>query len=137
MQQLRALLMRHRVVALMAVLAALCMKIIVPAGYMADQESKILTVQLCEDAYGNQSIKQLVIPMEDEGSGPGAKHDSNGAGLCHFVSLSFASMSAAAPELLAIALAFILALGFALARVFLAKGLFHLRPPLRGPPALA
>lgn len=136
MQQLRALFMRHRALALMMIMAALCMKIMVPAGFMAGQDSKILTVQLCADAYGNQSVKQLVIPMEDEGSGPGSKHDSNSAGLCHFASLSFASMSAAAPELLAVALAFILALGFALVRAFLPKGISHLRPPLRGPPAL-
>lgn len=136
MKVFRTMLLRHRALALLVVMAALCMKIMIPAGYMAGQDSKVLTVKICDDAFGNQTVKQFVIPMEDEGSGPGAKHESNGAGLCHFASLSLASMSAAAPELLAMALAFILALGFALVRVFLPKGVSHLRPPLRGPPAL-
>jgi len=137
MKFLRVTLLQHRKMALIVVLAALCMKAIVPAGFMAGQTSKILTVQICADASGGPIVKQLVIPMEDRGNSSSGKHDSKNAGVCHFSSLTMASMGGIAPELLAIALAFILALGFALARVFLPKSLSFLRPPLRGPPALA
>ena len=136
MKLFRTILLRHRAMAFLVVMAALCMKIVVPAGFMAGQDSKILTVQLCNDAYGNDSVKQLVIPMKDGGSGSGGKHDGKSTGVCHFASLSMASMSGVAPELLALALAFILALGFALVRIFLPRGVHYLRPPLRGPPAL-
>lgn len=114
-------------------MAALCMKVVVPTGFMIGQNSKVLTVRICEEITGNHAVKQLVIPMKDGGSEPGHKQ---GKGECHFASLSMASMTGADPWLLVLALAFILALGFAPARLSLPERVFHLRPPLRGPPAL-
>ncbi|WP_240959610.1 DUF2946 family protein [Novosphingobium olei] len=119
--------------AILVVMAALCMKIIVPSGYMIGQSSKVLTVQICDEITGNHAVKQLVIPMKDGGSESGHKQ---GKGECPFASLSMASMTGADPWLLALALAFILALGFAPARLPLPKRVSYLRPPLRGPPAL-
>jgi len=133
MSVMRALLMRHRALALLVVMAALCMKIVVPTGFMIGQNSKVLTVQICDDAFGNHAVEQLVIPMKDGGNDSGQKQ---GKGECPFASLSMASMTGADPSLLALALAFILALGFAPARITLPKRISHLRPPLRGPPAL-
>lgn len=133
MSVMRALLMRHRALALLVVVAALCMKVIVPTGFMIGQKSKVLTVQICDDALGNHAVKQIAIPMKDGGSDSGQKQ---GKGECPFTSLSMASMTGADPALLALALAFILALGFAPARLTLSKRIFHIRPPLRGPPAL-
>ncbi|GBH31091.1 hypothetical protein MBESOW_P2352 [Sphingobium xenophagum] len=132
MSVMRALLMRHRALALLVVMAALCMKIVVPTGFMIGQKSKVLTVQICDEAFGNHAVKQIVIPMKDGGSDSGQKQ---GKGECPFASLSMASMTGADPALLALALAFILALGFAPAPNTLPKRVFHLRPPLRGPPA--
>lgn len=133
MTVMRALLMRHRALALLMVMAALCMKIVVPTGFMIGQNSKVLTVEICADAFGGHTVKQLVIPMKDGGSDSGSKQ---GKSECPFASLSMGSMSGADPALLALALAFILALGFAPARITLPKRVLHLRPPLRGPPAL-
>jgi hypothetical protein len=133
MYLMRALLLRHRALALLVVMAALCMKIVVPTGFMIGPNSKILTVQICDEAFGNQAVKQIVIPMKDGGSDSG---QTQGKAECPFASLSMASMSAADPALLALALAFILALGFAPARIPLPKRVSYLRPPLRGPPAL-
>ncbi len=134
MQSLRTFLRRHRALSLLVVMAALCMKIVVPTGFMIGQNAKVLTVQICDDAFGNHSVKQLVIPMKDGGSESGSKQ---GKGDCPFASLSMASITGADPSLLALALAFILALGFAPARIPLPELTSHLRPPLRGPPALA
>lgn len=136
MKLLRVSLLQHRTMALILVLASLCMKAMMPVGFMPGQNSKILTVQICAEASGDQIVRQLVIPMEDNGGSSSDKHDSKDAGMCHFSSLSMASMSGVAPELLAIALAFILALGFALAQIFLPKRRSFLRPPLRAPPSL-
>ena len=134
MYLMRALLLRHRALALLVVMAALCMKIVVPTGFMIGQNSKVLTVQICNEAIGNHAWKQIVIPMKESG---GDSDRKQGKVDCPFASLSMASMTGADPALLALALAFILALGFAPARTSLPKRVSYLRPPLRGPPALA
>lgn len=133
MSVMRALLMRHRALALLVVLAALCMKIVVPTGFMIGQNSKVLTVQICDDAFGNHAVKQIFIPMKGD---PNDSTGKQGKGDCPFSSLSMASMTGADPALLALALAFILALGFAPVRTSHPKRVSYLRPPLRGPPAL-
>lgn len=133
MYLLRALLMRNRALALILVMAALCMKIVVPTGFMIGQHSQVLTVQICDDAFGNHSVKQLVIPMKDVGDHSGSKQ-SNAE--CPFASLSMASMAVADPVLVALALAFILALGFGPVPIPFRRRRSCLRPPLRGPPAL-
>ncbi len=130
----RAFFQRHRALAIVLVLATLCMKAIVPTGFMIGQNSKVLTVQICDDAFGNHAVKQIAIPMKDGSSDSSGKQ---GKGECPFTSLSMASMSGADPALLALALAFILALGFVSTRTAHPERVFHLRPPLRGPPALA
>lgn len=131
---MRALLLRHRALALLVVMAALCMKIVVPTGFMIGQNSKVLTVQLCTDGLGHAAAAKIAIPMKGEPSDSSGKQ---GKGECPFTSLSMASMMGADPALLALALAFILALGFAPTRPTHPKRVFYLRPPLRGPPALA
>jgi hypothetical protein len=130
---MRAFFLRHLAVTILVVMAALCMKIVSPTGFMIGQNSKVLTVQICDEAFGNHTLKHLVIPMEDGGSESGHKQ---GKGECPFASLSMASMAGADPSLLALALAFILALAFAPARIPAPKRASYLRPPLRGPPAL-
>jgi hypothetical protein len=133
MQQLRALLFRHRAVATLVVLAALCIKMALPGGYMIGSNSKVLTVQLCADASGSHFTKQIVIPMKGDSGEPSGKQ---GKSECAFASLSMASLSGADPVLLALALAFILALGIAPVRPSRLNRTHFLRPPLRGPPAL-
>ncbi|MBB5985760.1 DUF2946 family protein [Sphingobium lignivorans] len=134
MLPLRALFLRHRAIALLLVLAALCMKALVPGGYMIGQSSKVLTVQICHDGLGEPITRQIVIPMNGE---PGDHGSKQGKSDCAFSSLSMASLAGAGPALLAIALAFIIALGFAPVRLPHPQRIFHLRPPLRGPPAFA
>lgn len=130
---MRAFLLQHRLLAILVVMAALCMKIVVPTGFMIGQNSKILTVQLCTDGLGHAVTAKIAIPMKGEPSDSSGKQ---GKGECPFASLSMASMTGADPALLALALAFILALGFAPAQTSHPKRVSYLRPPLRGPPAL-
>lgn len=130
---MRAILLQHRLLAILVVMAALCMKIVVPSGFMIGQNSKVLTVQLCTDGLGHAVTAKIAIPMKGEPSDSSGKQ---GKAECPFASLSMASMTGADPALLALALAFILALGFAPARTSHPQRVFHLRPPLRGPPAL-
>lgn len=133
MESIRAFFLRHRGMAIVLLMAALCMKVLVPAGYMIGQDSKVLTVQICHDGLGETITKQIAIPMKgDAGDSTGKQ----GKGDCPFSTLSMASLSGADAALLTIALAFILALGFTSVRQNPVRQLFHVRPPLRGPPAL-
>ncbi len=134
MDLIRAFFQRHRALAFMVIAAALCMKALLPAGYMIGETSRTITVQICHDGSGISQSKQIAIPMK------GAAADTKGKqgnGECPFSALSMASLSGADTALLAVALAFILALGFAPIRPILPQRQFHLRPPLRGPPAFA
>lgn len=130
---IRAFILRHRALAFWMVLATLCVKAAVPAGYMIGPSSKVLTVQMCDDGSGNHSTAQLVIPMRDGGGDSGSK---SGKGECAFASLSAASVAGADATQLALAFAFILILGLAPTPILHPKRACHLRPPLRGPPAL-
>jgi len=129
MNLFRTIILRHRILAVLVIMVALCMKMVVPTGFMIGQDSKVLTVQICDEAIAGHAINQLFIPMKD-GGGESSKH---GKGECPFTSLSMASLTGADNALLA--LEFILALGFAPVRTPVTKTVFHLRPPLRGPPA--
>lgn len=133
MQLVRAFLRHNRVLAMLVVMAALCMKIVVPTGYMIGSESRTFTVRICEDALGGHAVKQVVVPMKPGASG---QHKAKGAnGDCAFASHGMAALAGMDPIQLALALVFILALGFIAATAPPARPLARLRPPLRGPPA--
>ena len=134
MNRVRAFFLRHRALAIGLVLATLWMKALVPTGFMIGQNTKVLTVQICNDTSGDHTVKQIAIPMQDGSKDSGGTHAK---GECPFTSLSMATILGTDPALLALALAFILALGFAPVRTTHPQRAFHLRPPLRGPPALA
>lgn len=119
---------------MMILAAALCVKALIPSGYMIGSSSTmLLTVTICADGTGTHQTSTIAI-QKDEGS----KEQSGGHGKadtpCAFTALSMASLGGADAPLLALALLFILALGFA-PRVFpTPTGRAYLRPPLRGPP---
>jgi hypothetical protein len=132
MQALRALTHRHRLLALVIVLVTLAIKATVPAGYMLGWQGTVLTVAICADASGGAVTKQIVIPPADAEGG----HDKAPAA-CPYAALGFAALAGADTVLLALALAFILALALAPERPAPLRHIPFLRPPLRGPPALA
>ncbi|WP_343610255.1 hypothetical protein [Novosphingobium sp.] len=132
MQLLRAFFLHHRRMAALLIALALAMKALVPAGFMLGHDSRVITVQICADALGQQITQKIVLPSSHSGDDK-AKSDSP----CHFTALGHAMLGGADPLLLALALVFILALGFAPALAPAPRRIAFLRPPLRGPPVLS
>lgn len=135
MSALRLLLRSHYRLAMLLVVMALLAKAVVPMGYMVGQSSKTFTVTICVDGSGEMQSRAITVPME-----PGShdKQDASRSGkACAYSATSMAALAGADAPLLAIALLFILALGFAPAPPLRLPQTMHLRPPLRGPPALA
>ena len=136
MTTLRAFLHTHRRMAALLLGFALVMKALIPAGYMLGQQAKVLTVEICADVSGARVTHDIVIPQHSKpGETRGGQAKSEGT--CAFSALSMASLGGADAALLALALAFILALGFAPLPAAPLARLERLRPPLRGPPAHA
>jgi hypothetical protein len=136
MGTLRAILRDYRRLAFVLVALSLMVKALVPAGFMLSQQGKVLTVLVCADTQGRQLTRQIVIPHSGEEGDAGGEHRDTG-GVCAFSSLATGSLANTDMALLAIALVFILALGFAQVRPLRLERILHLRPPLRGPPVLA
>jgi Protein of unknown function (DUF2946) len=134
MQPTRIFLFRYRILAMLLLLLALCMKLLVPAGMMiGTNASKQIVVQICTGT--GMAEKTLDIPME---SAPDKQHKGSLSGdtACSYSALSYAATGVNDAFILAIALAFILALGFAAPPLLLHRAAPRLRPPLRGPPRL-
>ena len=130
MSTLRNFFRDHRRFAALLVALTLMMKALVPAGFMVDGDAKVITVHICADTLGAGSSRQITLPQSGHDDGHRAHADSS----CHFTALGHAVTGGADPIQLTLALAFILGLGFApLVRGNLRR-IFHLRPPLRGPP---
>lgn len=133
---MRALIREHRHFALALLVVAFCIKAVIPAGFMVSASSDtVLTVSICSDATNGLTQMQLVIPGKDRASSHSdpAKKDSH----CAFSGLTQAAVGGADASLLALAFAFVLALGLAPTPHLPFRRLAHLRPPLRGPPATA
>lgn len=135
MGTIRALFRDRSRLALLLLGLALAAKALVPAGYMMGGSGKILTISVCADALGGGSYtKRIVVPHSGDAADDGGA-TSKAEGACAWSALAFAATLGADAALLALALAFILALGFAGIPQPRARRILHLRPPLRGPPA--
>lgn len=134
MDTLRTFLGTHRLIAALLVALALAMKATIPAGYMIAPQFTVLTVTICADAQGTRITHDITVPRE---TGHSEASNDQSANACSWSSLSMASLGSTPPELVAIALAFILALGLLPAPPPAARIASWLRPPLRAPPALA
>ena len=132
MRTFRAILFRHRALAAVLLCAALLLKVLVPTGYMIGSSGKVLTISVCSDASGQKLTHQIVVPMKKSSGSEAASK-----GECPYSALSMGVLGSTDPELLALALAFILALGFAPRRMEALRTIARLRPPLRAPPLAA
>jgi len=132
MNALRAFFLSHHRVAALLIAAALCMKALVPAGYMIDGGARMLTIRVCADSLGHVVTRQISVQQSGHDN-----HKAHADSPCAFTALSHATMGGADPIQLALALGFILALGFVAVVPAAPRRISHLRPPLRGPPALA
>lgn len=128
MHHLRALILRHSAAMALLFAVALAMRALVPAGYMVMPASISFSVALCSGVDGEQA--QITIPTD----GQSEKKDGAQSPVCSGSLLDHAGMGAVDPLLLAAALVFILALGFAAITQMPPRGPRYLHPPLRGPP---
>tara|TARA_R100001129_G_scaffold93541_1_gene63707 strand:- start:530 stop:940 length:411 start_codon:yes stop_codon:yes gene_type:complete len=136
MQPLRASIREYRHLALALLVLAFLIRAVIPAGFMVSaSRDTVLTVTICADASAALKQMELVIPAKD----PAGDHSDGAAKSqhCAFSSLAKAADSGADPVLLVLAFAFILVLGLAPMQRLAFRPNFHLRPPLRGPPAAA
>jgi hypothetical protein len=122
--------------AMMLVLVALCMKALVPTGYMVGQGTKTLSIEFCSDGLTPTAAKQIVIPMKDDADRSSGEHDA-AKGDCAFSALCrWHRLAVPSPTFFPDALVFIQATGFAPQPAPARQSSFDLRPPLRGPPAV-
>jgi hypothetical protein len=99
---------------------------------MAAHAGKVVTIAICADASGGTLTHQLVLPADGK-----AGNQAKGEGTCPYAALAMAGLGGVDTALLALALAFVLALGFARPPPARAARPSFLRPPLRGPPLRA
>jgi hypothetical protein len=136
MRSLRRLIHAQPAIALIILAMALCVKALVPTGYMISAGSKTITVGLCTDGMGGPQTKTITIPM-DPSAPVDPTHKSKADSPCAFSALSMGAMGGADAPLLALALAFILLLGTVFVPQFFAQSSVRWHPPLRGPPSHA
>ncbi|MEP7222767.1 MAG: DUF2946 family protein [Novosphingobium sp.] len=134
MGNLRAFIRDHRRLAAVLLACALCIRALMPAGYMLASDSRTVTVKICTDGISGDHAAQIVI--HQQGDSKGAADHAKADGTCPWSGLAMASTGGADAVLLALALAFVLALGFAPVAASRTFQTPYLRPPLRGPPAL-
>lgn len=135
MGSLRAFFRGHRTLALGLVLLALCMKVLLPGGFMLGSQGKLLTIEICGDASGTHQTKQISVPMDGK-SGNDQNEPGKDGSACPYSALSMTTLAGADMLLLTTALAFIMALGFLPMPARPVARAPYIRPPLRGPPAL-
>lgn len=136
MMRMRSWMRAHGWLAMMIVVMALCLRAFIPQGMMIGSASTLLTVQICSDGSSTDTV-QIAVPRNTAGDGAGGDHDGRSgdhATPCAFSSLAMDALGGADALVLAVAIAFVMALGFAPVTSVLRAPLSYLRPPLRGPP---
>jgi hypothetical protein len=132
MRSLRAFVSDHRRLAILLVALALCMKAMVPSGFMVGAGARSFAITIC-DGRGLEQSRQISLPQ----AGPAhekAGEQGKAADACPYAALTMATLAGAQAPLLVLALAFILARAvWPAARPQPAPRSF-LRPPLRAPP---
>ncbi|NBC35338.1 hypothetical protein GTZ99_02065 [Novosphingobium sp. FSY-8] len=138
MKRIRAFLQRRHGLTAAVLVVSLAMKALVPGGFMLEGGQQTVTIRICSDA--NLPARQITLALPMRGDGPfPASHDGKGNATapCHFGVLGQPTLDHGDPVLLAMALLLALALVFAPLLPAFVRRLFHLRPPLRGPPLAA
>ncbi len=133
MAAFRAFLRNHRSLAMLLIAAALAMKALVPAGFMIGTQARTITVEICADTVSAKLSKTIAIPLAGKSGGETGEH-GKAEPPCAFGALAMATLGGADTVLIAAAIAFILALGFASPRTLPIRDFARLRPPLRAPP---
>jgi len=132
MQGLRGILLRNRGLAMALVALALAVRALIPAGFMpTSTATSSFTVMVCADATGLHT--PMTIKVARDTAPPQAKANEH----CAFAGLGMAALSGADPVLLAVAIAFLIALGFGPVALPVLRRSLRVLPPPCGPPALS
>jgi hypothetical protein len=133
MKRLRHMILDRQYLAMTMIVAALLMRLLVPVGFMPEVSAGKITMVLCT-GHG-PAVVAVAVPTADKQDGKGAPTRSDMP--CPFAAGSAHGLAAADPILLAIAIAFIMALCLRPTAVPRLVDAPRLRPPLRGPPLTA
>ncbi len=134
MRSLRTLILSRQLLAVVLLALAMSVKALVPAGYMVSASARTFSVMICTGGIASTASQTLAIPMTS-GKSHAPAQDGASDSQCIFSALSMAMMGAVDAPLLALALLFILALGFLPPSALPHIGEMRLRPPSHGPPA--
>lgn len=136
MGTVRAFALKHRGLAALIVALALCMKALLPVGYMVGTASgvtgKTITIEIC-DGQPDHQLAKVLVPLDRKGDPSQGKGSSD----CPFSALSFGTMAVDDAAFVLAAILFVFALAFAPLAALPLPRLRFLNPPLRGPPALS
>lgn len=143
MQAFRRLTDMHRRWWLVLCLAALALRLLIPAGHMPVIDAGGLAIVACPDAAAPMAVsRDLDTPPHHAGThrtgGHDDRHDDGDRGggqICAFAGLSAPLLGGADPLILVAALAWIAATALAMRPLRIARRTPHLRPPPQGPPA--
>ena len=133
MGPLRRTLIAHPALVAVLLAATLLLKLLVPAGFMADVSNGHITIELCS-GYGPQRMEMAMPGMDHSMPDHGKKDHGKPEMPCAFSGLSAASLAATDPIQLAALIVFILAIGMLPIVLPAPTRRAYLRPPLRGPP---
>jgi hypothetical protein len=128
-------LLAQRHLAVLICTATLLLKLLVPTGYMIDSDHGRITITICSGTTPRTMTMEMP-GMHGNMPDHGKSKDHGKAEMpCAFSGLSAAMLGATDPIQVAALIAFILALGLAVATLPALSRPAYLRPPLRGPPA--
>lgn len=130
---LRAFFRSHARLALVLLAVALAARVMVPDGYMPERANGQITVRICHgDAEQTATIALPGKPDGGQQDQDGIEHPP-----CPYGAASPVALENPPPLWVALLFAFILVLGLRAAGPPLTQAFAHVRPPLRGPPALS
>lgn len=133
MTRWRTLIRKHSQLALLLVALALCAKALIPQGYMVMPSNGTIMVSICS----GQGPQMVALDFDKHDGDHGDHQDGKKADHpCAFSGLGMSAMGGAYIALLAIAIAYVLTLGFLATTVPPRPAVARLRPPLRAPPVI-
>ena len=133
-QAIRHLLAQRRLAVLICA-ATLLLKLLVPTGYMIDNDHGRITITICSGTAPRTMMMEMPGMHGDMPDHGKSKDHSKAEMPCAFSGLSAAMLGPIDPLQLAALIAFILALGPIATIPPIPSRPAYLRPPLRGPPA--
>ncbi|HKT85244.1 MAG TPA: hypothetical protein VJQ77_04055 [Novosphingobium sp.] len=133
MRALRHFFRDRPALAALVLAAALCLKVILPAGYMPSAAGSDQIVTLCSSAGDGGATVTIHIPGKD------GKHGAAGSvqHSCAFALLAAAALDSVPPAVTLAALLFVFVAAILRVPLELRPAAARIRPPSQGPPSFA